>query len=174
MNADALISTGVDKHWYVVYTRPRWEKKVVELLTRAGIENYCPLNKITRKWSDREKVVLEPIFKSYVFVRVSESQKWLVTEVAGVLNYIYWLGKPAVVPGAEIEQIKSFLNNYDEVFLQSVNLKPGDKIKVTKGVFVNLEGNVIALNGKQVQIYIPSLRIALVAIATDNVAVISA
>jgi transcription antitermination factor NusG len=65
-------------------------------------------------------------------------------------------------------------NHYDEVFLQSVNLKPGDKIKVTKGVFVNLEGNVIALNGKQVQIYIPSLRIALVAIATDNVAVISA
>ncbi|ASU36717.1 UpxY family transcription antiterminator [Mucilaginibacter xinganensis] len=174
MNAEPQVNVGVDKHWYVVYTRPRWEKKVAELLTRVGIENYCPLNKITRQWSDREKIVSEPLFKSYVFVRVSESEKWQVTGVIGILNYVYWLGKPAVVPGGEIEQIKSFLNNHGKVYLQPASIRPGDKVKVTKGVFSNLEGDVVALNGKQVQIYVQSLGIALIAIATGNLTVVSA
>ncbi|MEO6221006.1 MAG: transcription termination/antitermination NusG family protein, partial [Ginsengibacter sp.] len=52
-----------EKTWYVVYTRPRWEKKIAENLLRLGIEHYCPLNKVTRQWSDRKKKVLEPLFK---------------------------------------------------------------------------------------------------------------
>jgi transcription antitermination factor NusG len=57
------------KHWYAIYTNPRWEKKVDKLLTEAGIESYCPLNTVMRKWSDRMKKVEEPLFKSYVFVQ---------------------------------------------------------------------------------------------------------
>jgi hypothetical protein len=48
--------------WYAVYTRPRWEKKVAEILTDKKIENYCPLNKVVRQWSDRKKIVHEPLF----------------------------------------------------------------------------------------------------------------
>ena len=36
-----------NKKWYAVYTRPRWEKKVAEILTRRKIENYCPINKVS-------------------------------------------------------------------------------------------------------------------------------
>ncbi len=57
------------KHWYAIYTKPRWEKKVHHLLSEKGLEAYCPLNKVTRKWSDRMKTVEEPLFKSYVFVQ---------------------------------------------------------------------------------------------------------
>ena len=59
-----------DLHWFAVYTKPRWEKKVSGILDDNGIENYCPLNKVVKQWSDRKKVILEPLFKSYVFVRV--------------------------------------------------------------------------------------------------------
>jgi transcription antitermination factor NusG len=55
--------------WYAVYTRPRWEKKVAALLLHKGIESYCPLNKVRRRWSDRTKTIEEPLFKSYVFVK---------------------------------------------------------------------------------------------------------
>ncbi|HCY90719.1 MAG TPA: antitermination protein NusG, partial [Chitinophagaceae bacterium] len=48
-------------HWYVVYTRPRWEKKVALNLAQKGIEHYCPLNKVRKQWSDRKKMVLEPL-----------------------------------------------------------------------------------------------------------------
>jgi transcription antitermination factor NusG len=172
MSVAAVVNNEVDKYWYVVYTKPRWEKKVAELLTNARMENYCPLNKVTRQWSDREKIVLEPFFKSYVFVRVSEDQKWQVPGIAGVVSYIYWLGKPAIVPAAEIEQIKSFLNTYDNVFIRQINIAAGHKIKVTSGAFRNLQGTVIALKGKQIQIEIPSLNIALIAMSTDNVEVV--
>ena len=57
------------KKWLAVYTRPRWEKKVDQLLKEQGTESYCPLNKVKRKWSDRVKTVEEPLFKSYVFVK---------------------------------------------------------------------------------------------------------
>ncbi|MBL0358846.1 MAG: UpxY family transcription antiterminator [Chitinophagaceae bacterium] len=59
-----------------MYTKPRWEKKVACLLDEKGIENYCPLNKVVKQWSDRKKVVLEPVFKSYVFVKILEDKKW--------------------------------------------------------------------------------------------------
>ena len=68
--------TDTQKKWFVVYTIPRWEKKVALLLQQKGIEHYCPLNKVTRQWSDRRKIVVEPLFKGYVFVKVSEALKW--------------------------------------------------------------------------------------------------
>lgn len=169
MNIENFAGAVNDKHWYVVYTKPRWEKKVAELLTRAGIENYCPLNKVTRQWSDRKKEILEPFFKSYVFVRVSESQKWQVMDFPGAISYIYWLGKPAVVPAAEIEMIKAFLSTHEKVYLRQINIGAGDKIKVRSGAFLNLEGTVVALKGKQIQIQIPSLSIALIALDADKV-----
>ncbi|MCB0716695.1 MAG: antitermination protein NusG, partial [Chitinophagaceae bacterium] len=45
------------RKWLAIYTRPRWEKKVNKLLLEKKVECYCPLNKVTRKWSDRYKVV---------------------------------------------------------------------------------------------------------------------
>jgi len=172
MSVPAFVNNEIDKHWYVVYTKPRWEKKVAELLTNARIENYCPLNKVTRQWSDREKIVLEPFFKSYVFVRVSEDQKWKIPGIPGIVSYIYWLGKPAIVPAAEIEQIKIFLNTYDNVFIRQFNIAAGHKIKVTSGVFRNMQGTVVSLKGKQIQVELPSLNIALIAMSTDNVEVV--
>ena len=87
----------VTKKWLVVYTKPRWEKKVNTSLVNKGIEAYCPLNKVRRKWSDRMKTIEEPLFKSYVFVKVEDAGMTEVRFVDGVLNYVYWNGKPAIV-----------------------------------------------------------------------------
>jgi transcription antitermination factor NusG len=94
------------KHWYALYTKPRWEKKVHELMLRRGMESYCPLNKVRKKWSDRYKMVEEPLFKSYVFVRITDDEKSNVRLVDGVVNFVYWLGKPAQVREEDILKIK--------------------------------------------------------------------
>ena len=92
-----------EKSWYAIYTKPRWEKKVAKILDERGIINYCPLNKVTKQWSDRKKVVLEPIFKSYVFVMVAEETKWDLRRIDGILNYVHWLGVPAKIKEEEID-----------------------------------------------------------------------
>ena len=61
--------------WYAVYTKPKWEKKVAELLARKGIEHYCPLNRVLKQWHDRKKWVEEPLLTSYVFVYVTPAEQ---------------------------------------------------------------------------------------------------
>ena len=104
-------------NWYVVYTKPKWEKKVAEQLNEAGVECYCPLITRMRQWSDRKKKVEVPLFNSYVFVQLAESDRNSVFISSGVVRYLFWLGKPAIVQDAEIETIKSWLTgpNSDSV-----------------------------------------------------------
>ena len=63
-----------DLLWYVLYTKHRNEKKVAQRLSEAGYTVYCPLQKVRRQWSDRTKVVEEPLFKSYLFIQIEESR----------------------------------------------------------------------------------------------------
>src|ERR1700744_4797195 len=112
-----------EKNWYAVYTRPRWEKKVGELLIQRRIEAYCPLNRVRKKWSDRMKWVEEPLFKSYVFVRLTADEMTDVRLVGGIVNFVYWLGSPAVVKDKEIEAIRKFLDEYDDIQVEPLELK---------------------------------------------------
>ena len=110
------------KKWLALYTRPRWEKKVHALLTEKGIESYCPLNKVRRQWSDRVKTVEEPLFKSYVFVRVNEGERTAVRLTSGAINFIYWNGKPAQIREKEIVAIRKFLDEHEDVELMPMEL----------------------------------------------------
>ena len=100
----------IHKNWYAVYTKPRWEKKVNSLLLAAGFESYCPMTKTKKQWSDRTVLVEEPLFKSYVFVNVDEKDMGRVRMVNGVLNFVYWLRRPAIVNNRDMDIIRRFLN----------------------------------------------------------------
>lgn len=153
----------MDTHWYAVYTRPRWEKKVAETLTMNSIENYCPLNKVVRQWSDRKKIVEEPLFTSYVFVKVNAKEHAKLRQTDGVVNLVYWLGKPAVIRDSEIELIRQFLREYQNVKLERTRIHIEDVVKVNEGPFSQMEGKVIAVKSSTVKIILPSLRCFLTA-----------
>jgi transcription antitermination factor NusG len=150
------------KKWYAVYTKPRWEKKVHLLLSKRSIESYCPLNKKHRKWSDRTKLVEEPLFKSYVFVNIKPEEEVKVRMVNGVLNFVYWLGKPAVIKQSEINCIKRFLDEYENVIVEPINIKPRQRVVVTAGVLMNSEGNVLKVTKKKIQVVLDSIGFKLV------------
>lgn len=156
--------TEKNQHWYVVYTRPRWEKKVARLLDEKGIEGYCPLNKVYRQWSDRRKLVLEPLFKGYVFVRLEDEGKWDVKKIDGILNFVYWNGKPAVVRDAEIETIKKFLSEFSEVEVEDIKLSPQTSVRIRHGVLMNYEGVVVEVMGNKAKVKIESMGVQLSAI----------
>jgi len=149
--------------WYAVYTKPRWEKKVAELLSRKGIENYCPLNKVMKQWHDRKKLVEEPLFTSYVFVHVGSAELTNVRKTDGILNFVYWLGKPAAIREEEITTIKDFLGSHREVQLEKIQIQPEDSVQVINGPLKNMEGKVVGVFHKSVKVILPSLGYAMVA-----------
>ena len=153
--------TTNNEQWYALYTKPRWEKKVARLLDGQDIENYCPINKVTRQWSDRKKVVLEPVFKGYVFVKIGEAEKWDVKKVNGVLNYVYWLGKPAIIREEEILTIRKFLNEFTGVEVSDLSLKVNSTVRVKTGVLMNYQGVLIELIGNKARVKIESMGLQL-------------
>jgi transcription antitermination factor NusG len=149
--------------WLAVYTRPRWEKKVNKLLIEKGFESYCPLNKVRRKWSDRIKIVEEPLFKSYVFVKVDDDGRTNVRMTNGAINFVYWDGKPAVIREKEIIAIKRFLNEYENVEAIPADLKVNQRVRITNGTLMDQEGKVLDIRHKTARVAIDSLGYILVA-----------
>jgi len=151
-----------DLHWFAVYTKPRWEKKVAGILDNNGIENYCPLNNVVKQWSDRKKVILEPLFKSYVFVRVKDSEKWDLKNVNGILNFVYWLGKPAKIKDEDIFTIKKFLNEFSDVQIEEVSrLTVNSKVRIKQGLLMNYNGVLVEINGSRAKVRIETMGVQL-------------
>ncbi len=154
-----------NKKWYVVYTRPRWEKKVAAVLQEQGIENYCPLNKVYRQWSDRRKVVLEPLFKGYVFVALQEGNKWDIKKVNGILNFVFWLGKPAVVKETEIDKIRMFLQEFGSVEVaDKKHFAKSDTVIIKQGVFMDYKGIIVEVIDNKVKVDIEGMKVSLSAV----------
>ena len=144
-------------NWYVVYTKPKWEKKVAEQLKKSGIECYCPLIIQERQWSDRKKKVEVPLFNSYVFVRLPENDRNAVFQSSGVVRYLFWLGKPAIVREEEINVIKKWLNTSDAIDLMIDTYKIGDAIEVESGPFTAQKAVVQEINKTHYVLYLESL-----------------
>lgn len=122
-------------NWYVVYTKPKWEKKVAEQLRDKGIECYCPLITQVRQWSDRKKKVEVPLFNSYVFVQLPDSERNAVFQSVGVVRYLFWLGKPAIVRDEEISIIKKWLDPSEGNDVSVLSFEVGDTIQLDSGPF---------------------------------------
>lgn len=153
-----------EKKWLAVYTQPRWEKKVYKLFQDNGIESYCPLNTVYRQWSDRKKKIEEPLFKSYVFVRVADDERTAVRMISGVINFVYWLGRPAIIKDAEIETIRRFMNDFEEVEVMAVeNIEPGSQLVINSGILISHEATALKVGNKMVEVLIESLGFKLVA-----------
>ena len=158
-----MYTATTTKQWYALYTRSRWEKKVADALEKRKIEAYCPLNRVQRQWADRKKIILEPLFTSYVFVFVTPQEHAQVKQVDGVVNFVHWLNKPAVIRQEEIDTIKKFLTEYDHVSLEKTQVSLNDRVRIINGPLMMWEGNVVEVKTNTVKMTLPSLGYTLVA-----------
>jgi transcription antitermination factor NusG len=167
-------TTHMELKWHAVYTKPRWEKKVAESLTKRKYENYCPLNLMIRQWSDRKMKVYEPLFTSYVFIRTCEKELTEIRNVTGILSVVHWLNRPAIIKDHEIDAIKVFLGEYKSVQLEKAVVNPNDRVRVLNGPLREYEGDVLEVRNNTVKVFLPSLGYAMVAeIQKSNVEVIN-
>ncbi|MBI5219573.1 MAG: UpxY family transcription antiterminator [Bacteroidia bacterium] len=135
--------------WYAVYTKSRFEKKVLQYLKEKGIEVYVPLEKRLRQWSDRKKWVEEPLIRCYAFVRIIWKDYREVLNTHGVVRFVYFLGKPAPIPDDQIQTMKDIIENKIDVEVSSEFFKPGVPVEIIYGPLKGRKGEFISFHGKK-------------------------
>ncbi|MEN9511476.1 MAG: hypothetical protein RLZZ370_1295 [Bacteroidota bacterium] len=131
--------------WNVVYVSSRQEKAVSARLEQQQIESYVPLMRRLQRWSDRNKWVDFPLFTGYVMVRPLAHQQDRVLQVPGVVAYVRFDGKAAVVRDEEITLIRQLIDHgYD---LEVAGLEPGTPrgtaVRVIQGPLKGCLGTVL-------------------------------
>ena len=169
MNANAEI---VNPFWYVLYTKPRNEKKVAQRLTEAGYTVYCPLQKVRRQWSDRTKVVEEPLFRSYLFIQIDDHRRDEVFAFPGAVRYLFWLRRPAQVRQVEINTIKKWLGEYNHLDIDISEIHPGDHVRINSGILTGEEAVVLDRTGTKAYLELKELRIR-ISVSLTNTNLIS-
>jgi transcription antitermination factor NusG len=133
-----------EKKWYALYVSSRQEKKVQDKLLSKGIEAYTPIVKTLRQWVDRKKMVELPLIKGYVFVKHAPIEKEKVFTVNGIVNYVSFERKPAIIRDNEIQLLKDITSfGYETSIVNFSNLTKGTDVKITQGNFKGLSGTIV-------------------------------
>lgn len=148
--------------WYAIYTKSRFELKVAERLEEKGIEIYCPTQTVVRQWSDRKKKVTVPLFRSYVFVKHNNEQERIaILQTYGVVNFVRYLGKEAVIRAIEIEAIKELLGDYGNIEVKDIT--EGDLVTIKQGALKGQNGIIKSTDGKKAVLILDNLGVSLTA-----------
>ena len=143
-------------NWYVLHTKPRNEKKVEEKLLSMGINAYCPTRSEIRFWNDRKKRIQVPVLPSMVLVNIDAKDMNRVFESAGVIRYMFWLGKKAIVRQNEVDILKKYLKgDYNFVNSKLSDIKVGDNFSLPS--FNNERGIVKRISNNNIWIYLKSI-----------------
>jgi transcription antitermination factor NusG len=132
--------------WYVVYTYPHYEKRILNQSEKIGIQCFLPTKKVVKQWSDRKKVVDEPLFPNYVFVYVNKQARFRLLDIAGVSRYVAFEGKPVVVSDQDMNAIKKLIVEPEVAVEQEP--QSGSKVLITDGPFTGMEGIIFQKKGK--------------------------
>ncbi len=134
--------------WYIIYTRPKNERKLADSLTAKDITCFLPLIRVVRQWHDRKKVLLVPAFPSYVFVYINKLSEYFdALNTDGSVTYVKVGQKPALVRQEVIDNISAVMNE-DDVEILSDDFAVGKHLLITDGALAGLNCEVINRNGR--------------------------
>jgi transcriptional antiterminator RfaH len=142
--------------WHVLITKPKAELKVAERLEGLRIEVCCPTRVEIRQWSDRKKKITVPLLPSMVLVNISEKERSNVFNVPGVLRYLFWLGKPALVPSNEITALKDIANDAEQI-ISTEKIDVGQEIDLEAFGMTKKKGTVKYVSGNQCWVVLHNL-----------------
>jgi transcription antitermination factor NusG len=145
-----------DQHWYAIRVRKDTEQVASSALRARGIEEFLPLERTRRKWSDRVKTVDRPLFPGYVFCRVSFSSSARILPLQGAVGFVRFGSAPEPIPDVEIHAVKRLVDS--ECRLKPMALvHEGQRVMLTAGPFAGLEG--ILLNIRDSRHFVVNLTI---------------
>jgi len=145
--------------WYVLITKPNWEKRVVQGLSQYEIPNYYP--EITRV--NRNNVtIVEPLFTANIFIKISLMQQSLLKGIPGIVKFAYWLGRPAIVQEEEIEALKDFLQKNANVTTRRIPINFQERRKLMKDLDKTKKPITLKKHTRSAQVILPSIGYVLI------------
>jgi transcription antitermination factor NusG len=145
------------RHWYAVYTRPLKERKVAALLTKKGIENFCPMVQTLDSRSAAKKEEFQPLFNAYVFVFMLESEVKSLLNLPGIVSIIYWKAKPAVINSQEIDILKQLTTTYSSIKLEKTAVDMNGVANLIGEPMIAYKENSMSLKYQSLKINLPTL-----------------
>jgi transcription antitermination factor NusG len=134
--------------WFAVHTRSKHEMKVKAQLQGKKIHVFLPMLKELRRWSDRRKLIEQPLFPGYVFVRMdeqNEENRISVLRTAGVVQFVGIQGNGTPIPEKQIENVQTLIASEIQFGL-SPFLRVGQKVRIRGGCLDGIEGILTARN----------------------------
>ena len=132
----------IESRWYAACTSPRHEKSVAQQLEGNQVQYFLPLYQSLRRWKDRRKQIELPLFPGYIFVHVALKDRLQVLRLPGVLQFVGFGGKPAVLPDVEIESLREGLMRGLRAEPHPY-LKVGRRVRVHSGPMSGMEGILV-------------------------------
>jgi transcription antitermination factor NusG len=130
--------------WYLLRTKLKQERAVVETLSARGVEGYCP-RVLEPRWHARAPRGPMPLFPSYVFARFLAAESFAAvnycTGAAGVVRFGTAL---AAVEDAVVAELREREGERGYVEFKAVREKPreGERARIERGPLAGLEGVV--------------------------------
>jgi len=133
--------------WYAIRVKPHFESVSSRELHAKGYEEFLPLYRARRFWSDRVKESAFPLFPGYIFCRFILRDRYVVLNTTGVL-YVLSAGKdPVPVNPGEIESIQVMCNS--GMLLEPwPHLETGARVVVERGPLAGTAGVIVRIKGQ--------------------------
>lgn len=137
--------------WKALYVNSRAEKKVLAALQERNIQAYVPLKTELKQWSDRKKKVITPLISGYVFVKISDKERYEVFKTNGVIQYVLYNGADATIKDSEIEILKSIESKgYYVEGKFGIDFNIGDLVEIKAGLFKGHHGLISQTKNEQI------------------------
>ena len=94
------------------------------------------------RWSDRSKLIEEPLFPGYVFCRLNPEQRFALLTIPGVMHVVGIGNTPEVLAEDEILSIRDALQK-DVALEPWPFLEDGSRVRLQSGPLAGLEGLLV-------------------------------
>lgn len=136
--------------WYLIYTKPRHEKKVFNYLAKNNIVSFLPTQKVLSTWHDRKKIIDQPLFPSYIFVYLKDMHSYYAAMNAeGALYYVRTGKEISRVSQSTIDNIKLITNTVRDIEISEEHFVEGQRLVIKHGALTGLSCEIIQVERNQ-------------------------
>jgi transcription antitermination factor NusG len=153
--------------WFALQVRARQEASVGEQLKGQGYERFLPFYKLRKRWSDRIKEIEAPLFPGYLFCRFNPHNRLPILKTPGVIQIVGFNNTPAAVDEVEILSIQRLVSSGVQ-HQPCPFLAVGDRVRISAGPLVGLEGLLTDIKGSRRLVLSVSLLQRSVAVEIDS------
>jgi len=136
-------SCGETSQWFAVRTASGREKFVATQLQARGFEEFLPVYRTRRQWSDRIKELELPLFPGYLFCRFDFNHRLPILITPGVKLIVGFGKQPTPVSEVEIENLRRVVASGATAEPHDQFLTVGERVRIREGSLAGVEGILV-------------------------------